>query len=58
MSCAVCNGECENIEICPDHACAGDDCYCIGGRDNFDLARLADLWDNYCLARVAPMGGD
>lgn len=58
MSCKVCNGECESVEVCEEHVCTGDNCYCIGGDENLDAARLADAWDAYCLARVAPFDGE
>lgn len=39
-SCELCEGT-HHFANCPSHACTGDNCYCIGGDENFDI-----LWDD------------
>ena len=39
-SCELCDGQ-HVMNECPSHACTGDNCYCIGGDENFDA-----LWDD------------
>lgn len=38
--CELCEGA-HHFADCPSHACTGDNCYCIGGDENFDI-----LWDD------------
>ena len=41
----VCICKLEGCSFCnPDHRCAGDNCYCIGGDENFDLDTNFEPW--------------
>jgi len=41
----VCVCKLEGCAFCnPSHRCAGDNCYCIGGDENFDLDLSFEPW--------------
>ena len=54
--CAFCNPSCElceglhDLSNCDKHSCTGDNCYCIGGDENLDLAAAYGEW------RMAQLG--